>query len=451
MSINPKHAITTLGVAAIALVAGYYIGTGNPPSNSNRAVAENSTDSKPAVHPSMNDEMNNNSHDNLKSNVTSRFPQQAQPSQNAHPAVTTTAATGKEMPPQSGQAHLSAAADPNTKFTHFRVGQRNVKQILADGDVMWVGTSGGVIRYNIKTDDYKLYDVRNGLLANGVFHLGKINGQLVVGTYGGGMSLLDETTGKWRTYNIPQGLGDAFVYDALKADNGDIWIATWSGANRIRGGNLDDSSKWDLFTVENTNGGLPNDWVYGLAMGKNGEVWMATEGGLARFKDNKWDNWNHQDGQGAAYEMVKDQIQFTNDPANYSKHHTRQKSEMGLENVDVAYNPNYIVALLVDDDGSVWAGTWGGGLAHFDGNSWKNYTVNDGLPANHIFSLHKDNGRIWIGTSKGLAVRNDDGSFKVFTTADGLYSDIVFSMATANDGSSWIGSFGGVARISKLQ
>lgn len=440
MSINPKHALTTLSVAGIALVTGYYIGTGNQPSNSNVTVADASTDSKPAVHQLMNNNQNNS----LKSSVPSLFAQQAQSSQIFHPA-------GKEMPPQSGQAHLHAAADPNSKFTHFRVGQRNVKQILADGDIMWVGTSGGVIRYNIKTDDYKLYDIRNGLLANGVFHLGKIDGQLVVGTYGGGMSLLDETTGKWRTYNIPQGLGDAFVYDALKADNGDIWIATWSGANRIRDGDLDDSSKWDLFTVENTNGGLPNDWVYGLAMGKNGEVWMATEGGLARFKDNKWDNWNHNDGQGAAYDLVKEQIQFTNDPANYSKHHTRQKSEMGLENVDVAYNPNYIVALLVDDDGSVWAGTWGGGLANFDGKSWKNYTVNDGLPANHIFSLHKNNGRIWVGTSKGIALRSDDGSFKIYNTADGLYSDVVFSMATANDGSSWIGGFGGVARISKLQ
>lgn len=66
-------------------------------------------------------------------------------------------------------------ADPNAKFTYFRVGQRNVKQILADGDIMWVGTSGGAIRYNIKTDDYKLYDSRNGPLANSVFHLGKID------------------------------------------------------------------------------------------------------------------------------------------------------------------------------------------------------------------------------------------------------------------------------------
>ncbi len=355
------------------------------------------------------------------------------------------------LPPQSGKAHLQSDIDPDAKFTHFRVGERNVKRILADGDIMWVGTTGGVIRYNIKTDDYKLYDNRNGLLANGIFYIGKLDDKIVIGTYGGGMTLLDEASGEMKTYNIPEGLGDAFVYDALKLDNGDVWIATWSGANRIRGGNLDDRSKWDLFTVENTQGGLPNDWVYGLAKGNDGEVWMATEGGLARFKDEQWQNWDHEDGQGANYELVKDQIQFMSDPANYSKHHTRQKDEMGLQQVDIAYNPNYIVALLVDPDGSVWAGTWGGGLAHFKNNSWTNYTVSDGLPANHVFSLHRDpEGRMWVGTSNGLALRNSDGSYKIYNTHDGLFSNIVFSMANASDGSSWIGGYGGVARIAKL-
>ena len=34
---------------------------------------------------------------------------------------------------------------------------------MADGDIMWVGTSGGVIRYDIKTDDYELFDLRSEL------------------------------------------------------------------------------------------------------------------------------------------------------------------------------------------------------------------------------------------------------------------------------------------------
>ena len=435
MNLSPKTLLILIVVVGLAVAGGYYAGT-------RQAIQGEVAQQAPT--PASSQSQTPPAHPPIAGGTQAGTA--AQPP--AHPAIP----SANLLPPESGRAHTAAEIDPNARFTHFRVGERNVKQILADGDLVWVGTSGGVIRYNTSTDDYRLYDNRSGLLANGIFHISKLDGQLVVGTYGGGMSILDEATQSWKTYNIPEGLGDAFVYDVLKADNGDVWIATWSGANRVKQGKLDDRSAWELYTVENTNGGLPNDWVYGLAMGKNGEVWMATEGGLARYKDGKWDNWNHEQGQGAAYELVKDQIQFTNDPANYSKHHTKQKSEMGLEQVSVAYNPNYIVALLIDDDGSVWAGTWGGGLAHFDGQSWQNLTVADGLPANHIFSLHRNrDGRLMVGTSKGLAVRNKDGKFSVFTTADGLFSDIVFSMATPDDGSSWIGSFGGVARIAKLQ
>jgi ligand-binding sensor domain-containing protein len=53
---------------------------------------------------------------------------------------------------------------------------------------------------------------------------------------------------------------------------------------------------------------------------------------------------------------------------------------------------------------------------------------------------------MWIGTNKGLARPTANG-FKVMTKADGLFADNVFSLAEATDGSLWVGSFGGVARI----
>jgi len=350
-------------------------------------------------------------------------------------------------PPTEGKVQV----DPQAKFVHFRVGNRNVKDILVEGNVVWVGTSGGVVRYDTRTDQYKLFDTRAGLLSNGVFHLSRLGGKLVVGTYGGGMSLLDEKSGKWETFNIPDGLGDAFVYDVLKTKSGDVWIATWSGVNRIRGGNLKDRSKWELHTVDSTKGGLPNDWVYGLAEGKDGTVWLATEGGLARFENGRWDNWNHAKGQGAPYELVKSDLAFKNDPSKVSTHHAKQKQEMGLQGVDTAYNPNYIVSIAADPDGTVWVGTWGGGLAHFDGTKFRNYTVKDGLPGNHVFMLHRSaKGDLWIGTNGGLARRNGD-KYEVLTTADGLFSNTVFSMETTADGSLWVGSFGGVARISRPQ
>ncbi|NOY63204.1 MAG: regulator [Gammaproteobacteria bacterium] len=359
----------------------------------------------------------------------------------------------------SGTANASTAQHKqqmpsNNHFAQFEVGNSNVKSIHAEGHYVWIGTSGGVIRYDTRDDSYKVFDNKvSGILSNGIFHVSRIDERIYLGTYGGGLSVYDISADKWKNYNIPEGLADQFVYDVKKVSNGDIWIATWSGVNRIKGGVLEDPDSWQSFTVENTDGGLPNPWVYGLEEGLNGDIWFATEDGLARYRDGSWVNWKHDDGLGAPYDVVKETIQFTNDPAQASSHHARQKAEQGLSDVKVAYNPNYIISLAVDSQGVVWCGTWGGGLARFDGKSWRNYTTVDGLPANHIFMLHRaPNGRIWIGTSNGLAYFNKQGSgFSVLTRADGLYADNVFSMSDAADGSVWIGSFGGVAHISNIQ
>lgn len=349
--------------------------------------------------------------------------------------------------PPAAVAAAPAHPAPLRDFDHFRVGNRNVKSMVADGDTLWIGTSGGVIRYNMLNDSHVLYDNKSGLLSNGVFHIHRYGNEVWVGTYGGGLSILDLASGKWREYNVPEGLGDAFVYDVLHTGSGDTWIATWSGANRIRGGKMDDVTAWDLFTVDNTKGGLPNDWVYGLAEGKNGDIWLATEGGVALYRDGQWTRWTHAEGLGAPYDKVKDQIDLTNDPGQASRHHAQQKVEQGLTNVSIAYNPNYVISIAVDDDGSVWAGTWGAGLSRWDGKQWKTLTMADGLPSNHVFMLKKGpKGELWIGTNRGLA-KYDGKSFSIFTVRDGLLGDNVFSMAFAASGETWVGSFGGLARF----
>lgn len=342
------------------------------------------------------------------------------------------------------------------QFTHFRVGQRNVKGIFPDGQIIWVGTSGGVIRYDSHAQDYELIDNSNGLLANGIFYVGELEGRTAVGTYGGGLSIKSADGSEWETYNVPDGLGDAFVYDAALDASGDLWIATWSGVNRVRGGvdSLDDPDQWDLYTVANTDGGVPNDWVYALAPAEDGTVWLATEGGLAAWREGEWQSWKHEDGLGAPYDKVKDAITFMDDPANVSEHHSRQKEDMGFSEVDVAFNANYVVSLELDGEGGVWTGTWGAGLSHFDGEQWTTYTSHDGLPANHVFALHRDSeDRLWIGTSDGLARLDEEGGeFKTYTTEDGLFADLVFSIATVPEQDTlWVGSYGGLARLVGLQ
>ncbi|RMD79570.1 MAG: regulator [Gammaproteobacteria bacterium] len=390
--------------------------------------------------------------------------QPAQPAQKAPGAAPAAApapgpnpAGAAALPPThpplpAGAGTGTAAVDTpwgRMRFVQFEIGSRNVKSIYAERGVVWIGTSGGVIRYDTASDSHRIFDNKlPGILSNGVFYVGRVGRWIAAGTYGGGLSLYDEQADRWRNVNIPQGLADQFVYGMLTARNGDVWIATWSGVNRVRGGRFFDPQAWDTFTVESTGGGLPNPWVYALAEGPDGSLWFGTEDGLARYRDGRWRHWKHEDGLGAPFEAVKGAIEFTSDPGRASRHHAHQKETQGLEGVNVAYNPNYIISMAVDRRGVVWCGTWGAGLARFDGWRWRNLTTRDGLPSNHIFMLHLDpQGRLWVGTSRGLALYRGEGrGFQILTTAQGLYADNVFSMAEAPDGSVWVGSFGGVTR-----
>ena len=181
-----------------------------------------------------------------------------------------------------------------------------------------MGTSMGVIKYDTTSiKNYVVYDNRNALLSNGIFSITVApNSQIWVGTYGGGLSFIDNK--KWININTPQGLNDAFVYD-VKFNNNAMWIATWSGVNKVEGSLLTRDS-WTSFTVENTNGGLIDNWVYAIEIGENNNIWFGTEGGLSLFNGKKWNHWNHKNGLGASQELVIHDNQFTTDSFKGSHH-----------------------------------------------------------------------------------------------------------------------------------
>lgn len=325
--------------------------------------------------------------------------------------------TGEPPPATHGTAGASKATNPN--FTHFRVGNRNVKRILVDANLIWVATSGGLIRYDSRSDEYRLFDTRSGLRSNSIVHVGKLKDRVVVGSYGGGLSVLRADGSTWDTFGTAQGLADEFVSDALVDSLGDVWIATRSGLNRVRGGALNDRANWQAHTVESTQGGLPSNRVYALAAGRTGELWAATEGGVARFQRGAWQHWLRDDA-----------------PKKGGEPHQ----------TGVAGNPNFTVAIAVDRVGAVWAGSMGGGLARYDGAHWTYFMRADGLPGDNVFTLHQDGKRqLWVGTDNGLA-RLQNGKFKVLTTQDGLLNNAVFAMASTAK-ALWVGGYGGVARI----
>ena len=208
----------------------------------------------------------------------------------------------------------------------------------------------GIIKYDTTSaDNYTVYDNRNTLLSNGIFSIsiGPKN-QLWFGTYGGGLSLLADK--EWININTPQGLNDSFVYD-LKFIQKTMWIATWSGVNRVKGNPLIRDS-WTSYTTENTNGGLIDNWVYAIEIGKNNNIWFGTEGGLSFFDGKQWKNWNHKNGLGASHQIVMQDNRLATDLFKGSHHSDQNKSLPNTKNE--SFRPNYIVSMLLDKFNRLW-------------------------------------------------------------------------------------------------
>ncbi len=303
----------------------------------------------------------------------------------------------------------------------------------------------GIVQYDAATqEDYRVYDNQNGLLSNGIFSI-KFDaaGQPWVGAYGGGLSRHDGQ--QWINYNIPHGLRDAFVYDVEM--QGDVkWIATWSGANRIRG-DPDAPENWESFTTESTDGGLIDDWVYAIELGKDGRTWFGTESGVSMFDGARWKNWNHATGLGASLDRVKKDNAGAVGKFKGSHHANQPRAIPGADAGD--YRPNYVISMLLDKKNRLWVGLWGAGLAMLDPKTGqiRNFTVQDGLPGNYVLALEEGpGGDLWIGTNNGMS-RFDGETFINFSTLNGLPGKFISSLAFGAGNYLWVGGRGGFGRL----
>jgi ligand-binding sensor domain-containing protein len=129
---------------------------------------------------------------------------------------------------------------------------------------------------------------------------------------------------------------------------------------------------------------------------------------------------------------------------------TRSRHDLSVMSEGMnTYNPNYVFSLIVAKDQTVWAGTWGGGVSHYDGNQWTNFTKKDGLAGDIVYSVAQDGeGKLWFGTSGGLS-RYDGKNWRTFTKEDGLLDNSVYAIAVTKTNDIWVGSRNGVVLISE--
>jgi diguanylate cyclase (GGDEF)-like protein len=106
-----------------------------------------------------------------------------------------------------------------------------------------------------------------------------------VGTDGGGLNVLDPTTGRFfhlqHDAHEPRSLSGSTVYSIHVDPHGTVWVGTRNGLDRVAGSALvPESISFDIF---NTSNGLPNDTVYGIHSDTAGRLWLSTNYGLVRF------------------------------------------------------------------------------------------------------------------------------------------------------------------------
>lgn len=206
--------------------------------------------------------------------------------------------------------------------------------------------------------------------------------------------------------------------------------------------------------------GLPSSGITGLALDRDGYLWISTRDGLARYDGVGYRIFRHTPGDAAALPGNFAQTVFV-DAGNRIWVGVEGQ---GLSVLDAdrrsfrqfshATRPlmtsDDVWAIASTPDGSLWFGTFGGGLYRLDAQErLTRFLPSPGnpnsLPAENVLALAVDSrGDLWAGTTKGLARWTGKG-FETITAAS-LSGTTVFSLSAESDGSLWIGTDQGLDR-----
>lgn len=298
-------------------------------------------------------------------------------------------------------AEVKHAGESNSVLTVYR----------DDGD-LWAGTDGGgLVRKGPEHTTYYKKQ-RGGLADNTVLCLAKAKGQLYIGTYTGGLSVLNLATGRFTTYDKHNGLGDNSVW-ALYPEGDLVWIGTNNG-----GLQLFDPRKNTFRSFTNTlkdHRTISSNAVRCIYRDSRQRLWVGTVSGLNVFHEHNgtFTAYYHDDGTGGISSDV-------------------------------------IVCIYEDSEKNVWFGTHGGGINRYDysTNTFTSFQEEDGLAGNIVCGILEDEqGFLWVSTNRGLS-RFDmrKQTFKTFDTHSGLASAEfnIGAQYVDGDGRFYFGSIAGV-------
>jgi len=341
--------------------------------------------------------------------------------------------------PQTGKALRVAANDRNK----YSLKGKAVRTICIDPrGIYWVGTfQGGVNKYDknlpfFNLVQYNSFDPR-GLSSPKVTSFAPAgDGDLYVGTDGGGLNLFHRRTGLFEHLPISGTKEHSPGILALERSEHELWIGTFQHGVYV----LDTRSrKVRHFSKGSGPRDLPNDEIFCIKRDRQGNIWLGSNGGGVFMYDPKTDVFKRfgpvvidgktsgllSDGFIRAIEeedggnmvigtvgagvVLFDPVRMTGRLLN--------RANTGLP-LDEA------IALHVDRQGILWAGTPSGGLCQLDyaNRRFANYSEQQGLANGVIYKiLEDDSGKLWVSTNKGISSFDPEHStFKNYNSENGL-------------------------------
>lgn len=268
--------------------------------------------------------------------------------------------------------------------------------MLEDSQGMfWLGTwGGGLNRYDPKTGIFTRYqhDPNNpdSLQSSTVSALYEDHaGRLWAGTMGGGLNLVDRQNGRFIPYTAemedPNALSSDYIGSILEDASGMLWLGTGGlgaegyGLNRF---DPQTGSAVRYLYQPNDPATLSSNTISAIVRDPQGYLWVATGGyGLQGRGLNRFDPKTGQ------------VVRFIHDSVNPG-----------------SLSSNNLMSLYLDPAGTLWIGTWGGGLdrldIHADQPHFIHYRYDPYDPfsinANTIWSVFQDrSGILWVGSALG--------------------------------------------------
>ena len=277
----------------------------------------------------------------------------------------------------------------------------------SNGDVWIASDDGGLNRFSPKNRKFSHYlplEGKNSLSYHNVHALCMDGDNLWIGTYTGGVNVLNLQTGTFKTYSAyqdnPASLDGTSSYAIFKDRKERIWVTSMSGVNLY-------NREKDNFTRIKYLDALTID----IDQDTKGNLWFSTQGkGLFKYHPEKqiWKNYIHD-----------------------------HKNPNSLAN-------NQVNCVLIDTNGEMWVGTMNG-LCKYNAEEDAFETLPLEIPSHNICSIIEDQRILWLTTTKGLVRYTPGEGCRVFTKSDGLQSEQFLPNAAlkASDGKIYIGSVNG--------